>query len=52
MFAVLSIIAFTAAGVMAAAGPPSTSDPVASAALDRGAVEYVVQSNGTNQPTL
>jgi hypothetical protein len=52
MFAVLSIIAFATAGVMAAAGPPSTSDPVASASLDRSAVEYVVQSSGTSQPTL
>jgi len=52
MFAVLSIIALAAGGVMAAAGPPSTSGPVASASLDRGAVEYVVQSSGTHQPTL
>jgi len=52
MFAALSIVAFAIAGVMAAAGPPSSSDPVASATQERAAVEYVAQSTGNNQPTL
>jgi hypothetical protein len=52
MFAALSVVALVLAGGMVVAGPPTTFDPVGSAAQEWVTVEYVAQSNGTSQPTL
>ena len=52
MFAALSIVALALAGGMAAVGPPTTFDPVASATNDKPTVVDVAQSNGAHQPTL
>jgi hypothetical protein len=52
MFVALSIAALSLAGVMVVAGPPTTFDPVGSAAHEKASVAYVAQSAGTEQPKL
>ena len=52
MFVPLSIVALSLAGVMVVAGPPTTFDPVGSAAQEKATVEYVAPNAGTEQPKL
>ena len=52
MFVALSIAALGLAGVMVVAGPPTTFDPVGSAAHEKANVAYVAQSAGTERPKL
>jgi hypothetical protein len=46
MFVALSIAA------LSLAGPPTTFDPVGSAAQEKATVAYVAQNAGTEQPKL
>ena len=52
MFAAFSVVALVLAGGMAVVGPPTTFDPVNSAAQDNAKIEYVAQNAGTEQPKL
>jgi len=52
MFAALSVVALVLAGGMLVTGPPSTFDPVGSAAHEKPTVGYVAQNAGTEQPKL
>jgi hypothetical protein len=52
MFVALSIAALGLAGVMIVTGPPTTFDPVGTAAHENANVAYVAQSAGTEQPKL
>ena len=49
MFAALSVVALVLAGGMAVVGPPTTFDPVGSAAHEKPTVEYVAQNAGKEQ---
>ena len=52
MFAALSVVALVLAGGMVVTGPPTTFDPVGSAAQENAKFEYVAQNTGTEQPKL
>jgi len=52
MFAAFSVVALVLAGGMAVVGPPTTFDPVGSAAHEKPTVEYVAQNAATEQPKL
>ena len=52
MFVALSIAALGLAGVMVVAGPPTTFDPVGSAAHEQANVAYVAQNAAIEQPKL
>lgn len=52
MFVALSAVALVLAGGMVVVGPPTTFDPVGSAAQENAKIEYVVQNAGTEQPKL
>ena len=52
MFAAFSVVALVLAGGMAVVGPPTTFDPVGSAAHEKANVAYVAQSAGTEKPKL
>jgi hypothetical protein len=52
MFAAFSVVALVLAGGMLVTGPPTTFDPVGSAAHEKPTVEYVAQNAATEQPKL
>ena len=52
MFVALSAVALVLAGGMIVVGPPTTFDPVGSAAQEKATVAYVAQNAGTEQPKL
>jgi hypothetical protein len=52
MFVALSVVALVLAGGMLVTGPPTTFDPVGSAAHDKANVAFVAQTAGTEQPKL
>jgi hypothetical protein len=52
MFVALSVVPLVLAGGMLVTGPPTTFDPVGSAAHEKVNVAYVAQSAGTEQPKL